>query len=109
MPSSTRKCLARDPLVRPIRKSNSVLSATQTQDLRARHGLCALFNIKLGEDVLHVRLHRFGSDGEVPGNLLVGESLGNHLEYIAFACTQWLRNCSGRYGSRGLLWIRLIT
>ena|ERR1700675_627563 len=90
MPLSTLKCLARDLLVRPLRKPNSVLGASQTQDLRARHGLCALFNIQFGENMLHVRLHRFRSDGEVSSNLLVGEALGNHLEYIAFASTQWL-------------------
>ena len=46
-------------------------STSQTQTLRARHGLCSLFNIELGEDVLHVRLHGLRSDGQVPSNLLV--------------------------------------
>ena len=65
-----------------------MISASQTQHLRPRYSLRPLLHIQLAEDVLHVRLHRLRSDGEVPGNLLVGQPLGDQLEYVAFPRTQ---------------------
>jgi hypothetical protein len=53
--------IAIEAAVVKITKHLSV-STNQTQTLRARHGLCSLFNIELGEDVLHVRLHGLGND-----------------------------------------------
>jgi hypothetical protein len=67
---------------------HSLIGASQAQHLRPRHGLRPLLHIQLGEDVLHVRLHRLRGDGEVPGNLLVGQPLGDQLEYVAFPRTQ---------------------
>jgi hypothetical protein len=63
--------------VRPLTKPDSVLSVSQSQDLRARHGLCALFTIQLGEVVLHVRLHHLGDveDSFVP-SFVSHETLG---------------------------------
>jgi hypothetical protein len=47
------------------------------QALRTSHGLCSFFNAKLYEDVLDVRFNRFGSNGEVPCDFLVGKALGD--------------------------------
>src|SRR5579859_3132915 len=72
------------------------MSAGQTQDLSARYSLRTPFDIQLDEDVLYVRLHSLGTDGEVPGNFLVGQTFGDQSEYVAFARAQRLGNCRRR-------------
>jgi len=52
--------------------------------LGASHRLRSLFSAELCEDVLDVRFHGLGSDGEVPCDFLVGKSLGNKLENGTF-------------------------
>src|SRR6202161_1301593 len=58
------------------------------QTLSASDGLCALFGAELDEDMLDVSFHCLGRDGEVAGNLLVGQALGDHLENRTFARTE---------------------
>jgi hypothetical protein len=36
------------------------MNRDQPKSLCLRHGVCPFLDIQLGEDVLHVRLHRFG-------------------------------------------------
>jgi hypothetical protein len=43
---------------------------------------------QLDEDVLYMRLHRFKSDGQIPGNFVVGQTLSNQSEDVAFARAQ---------------------
>src|SRR6202166_3178163 len=64
----------------------------QTQNLSTRYGLRPPFYLQLDEDVLDMRLHRLGTDGQILGNFLVGQALGNQSEYVALPRAQLLGN-----------------
>jgi hypothetical protein len=51
-----------------------LMSVSQTQHLRPRHGLHAPPDVQLDEDVFDVRLDRPGSDGRIAGDLLVSST-----------------------------------
>ena len=64
--------------------NHSSASTSQTHTLRTRHGLCSLFDIELDEDVLHVRLDRFGSDRQLARHGLIGKPFGDQPQDFVF-------------------------
>jgi hypothetical protein len=85
--NAVERANSRSQSVHPTFRGTSLSAECQsTQDLRARHGPCALCNIQLGEDVLRVRLHRLGRDVEASfapsfvSHETLGVSCGTHDE-----------------------------
>ena len=67
------------------------MGSQKPQALGTSHRLCSLFDAELYEDVLDVRFHSLGSNGEVACNLLIGESLRNKVESSDFTRTERVR------------------
>ena len=57
----------------------------KAQALGTSHRLRSLFSAELREDVLDMRFHSLGSDGEIAGDFLVGKAFGNKVENGTFA------------------------
>src|SRR5262245_26760974 len=76
-----------------FRRSRSV---DEPEPLSARDGVCPFLYVELGEDVPHVRFDGRGRDGKRSRDLLVDTPLCNHMEDVALAAGERLRNCASR-------------
>src|SRR5258705_3728423 len=82
-------------LVRRAQTSGRLDRLQQAQALSASNRLGSLFDRQLVEDILDVRLYRFGSDVEGPGDLFVRLSFSDQPENAALARSQRFRDRAG--------------
>ena len=66
----------------------------------ARNGLSSFPNLELNEDMLDVRFDGLGCDGKNSCDFLVRSTLGDQIEDVSLANTEWLCNRGNCRGQR---------
>ena len=62
----------------------------EVQFVEAGDSLCAAVYIQFAVDMLEMHLNCAGSKKQFPGNRIIGEPLGDQMQYFEFAGGEWL-------------------